>query len=66
MSNKENILGNIPVFGPGRRNTGSMKVKGGKKEFVKGGGKDARGKKGKGKAPIKPAPPKAPKAPKKP
>ncbi len=60
MSNKENIVGNIPVFGPGRRNTGPMGIRGGKEEFVKG---SKRGSKGK---PAKGSPPKAPKAPKAP
>jgi hypothetical protein len=68
MSNKETILGSIPVFGPGKRNTGPMGPRGGKAEFGKGGGRDGSGKKGIGKAPSIPIknPPKTPPKKKKP
>ena len=38
MATGEKIMvDKIPVYGPGKRNTGAIKMKGGKKDFLKGG-----------------------------
>jgi len=38
----------IPVYGPGKRNTGAIKMKGGKKDFIKGGKRGGKSKPGGG------------------
>ena len=54
MATGEKIMvDKLPVNGPGKRNTGAIKMKGGKKDFLKGG------KRGGGSTP-KPGKPKPP------